>query len=200
MDSKRYSTFGLSSSGQFPYALKVTSQERADLDIDEQVRRSAVEFSELEPVTLALMLLLYRAQSEVDRAHVEELAPLGLTVPQFNVLSVLHRVPTGLSMRDLSSAVSVRPTNLTSVVHHLHRRELVHRSVNPTDRRSVVVCLTPSGDQLIRELLPGHWRYLQHLLRGVHPADQEALARLLRKLLESVSARDLQGGSGPPSH
>lgn len=173
------------------------SRQRSELDIDEQVRRSAIEFSELEPVTLELMLLLYRAQSEIDRAHVEELAPLDLTVSQFNVLSILHRAPDGLTMSELSSAISVRPTNLTAVVDGLTQRELVRRSVNPSDRRSVVVRLTPSGDRFIGELLPGHWRYLQHLLRDVDSSDRLALASLLRRLLQSVAARAIEDESAP---
>jgi DNA-binding MarR family transcriptional regulator len=158
-----------------------------ELDITEQVRRSADEYGDrLKPATLELTLVLSRAWAEFERASNDELGGVRLSISQFNVLTVLHRARDELTMGGLASAVSVRPTNLTAAVEALRQRKLVRRRVNPADRRSVLVSLTPSGERFLLDFLPGHWLYLEGLFGGLAQSDRVALIRLLRKLLDSL--------------
>jgi DNA-binding MarR family transcriptional regulator len=166
------------------------------LSIADQVEASAREAGpEFDRVTLALTLSLYRAMSAFDRAHSDELAPLGLSVTQFNVLSVLHRVDTPLTMGELAQAVSVRSANLTAVADSLASRGFVKRALNPDDRRSFLVSITPRGDRFMSGFLPGHWRMLQELTAGLSEAERARLAKLLDKLLGSLP----EPGQPPPA-
>ena len=66
---------------------------RAGLSVSEQVTRSAQEAgNDLDPESLTVMMMLYRAVAAVDRTHAAELAPYKLSLGQFQALSVLHRV------------------------------------------------------------------------------------------------------------
>jgi MarR family transcriptional regulator, organic hydroperoxide resistance regulator len=80
------------------------------------------------------------------------LAQLNLAPSEQNVLAVLAdggRPTVG----DLASATGTRPTTLTSVLDRLERRSLLRRQLDPADRRSFLVTLTPFGRQAARSVL-----------------------------------------------
>lgn len=154
----------------------------------EQPRRE--HGADFDPTVLALTLTLYRTMTAFDRAEAAELAPHGLTVSQFNILTVLHRADRPLTMGELGHAVSVRPANLTGVVDGLTRRSLVERQINPFDRRSYLITNTPAGEEFLAGFLPGHWSYLDRLMRGLTSAERGVLADLLERFRQSVEAAD----------
>jgi len=154
------------------------------LSLADQVARSSREAGpDFDPLALALTLSLYRTMTTFDRAHAEELAPVGLSVTQFNVLTVLHRAHEPLTMGELGEAVSVRSANLTGVADSLAGRGLVDRELNPNDRRSFLVSITQKGEDFLAEFLPSHWRVLEGLMAGLDRSDRTQLLRLLEKLL-----------------
>ena len=74
----------------------------------------------------------------------QRLAHLDLAPSEQNVLAVLadgSRPTVG----DLAAATGTRPTTLTSVLDRLERRRLLRRQLDPADRRSFLVTLTPAG-------------------------------------------------------
>jgi DNA-binding MarR family transcriptional regulator len=159
------------------------------LSIFEQVEHSRTEFVDgFNPVALRLVLTLYRTMTVLDRTQSEEFAAAGLSVSQFNVLTVLHRAPEALTMSELAAAVAVRPTNLTGVVDTLCERGVLERKLNPNDRRSFLVDITDIGDEFLRDFLPGHWDQLSVLLAGMSQAQCDELSDLLDQLRSSVEA------------
>ena len=159
------------------------------LTIADQVAASAREAGpDFDPLPLSLTLSLYRVMTTFDRAHTEELAPVGLNITQFNVLSVLHRAEEPLTMGELAQAVTIRSANLTAVADSLAAKGFVKRTLNPDDRRSFLGTVTPAGDRFMAGFLPDHWQLLEGLLAGLAAADRRKLLRLLDKLLASWSA------------
>lgn len=162
-------------------------QETEFLSVQEQVARTADEYGDaLDPESLSLTLMLYRTIAAFDRAHAEELSPVGLSVSQFNVLTVLHRSGRPLSMGEISETVSVRPANLTGVVDGLTDKSLVARSINPNDRRSFLVAITEEGERFLADFLPGHWPFLRELFDGLSIGERLQLLDLLDSLLKSI--------------
>jgi DNA-binding MarR family transcriptional regulator len=157
------------------------------MSIEEQVARTASQFGpEFDPAVLTLTMTLYRTMAVFDRAHAAELAPHGLNLVQFNVISVLHRAGAPMTMGDLAQAVSVRPANLTSVIDGLVKRRLVDRELNPDDRRSFLVRVSQAGEEFLAEFLPDHWAYLDALAGGLSPRQRTQLSRLLDRFAQSV--------------
>lgn len=79
------------------------------------------------------------------------LAHLELAPSEQNVLAVLAdggRRTVG----DVAAATGTRPTTLTSVLDRLERRRLVRRQLDPADRRSFLITLTPPGRQAARSV------------------------------------------------
>lgn len=165
------------------------STENAHSTVEWQVAPAAPEpGADRDPTVLALTL--YRTMTAFDRAAAAELAPHGLTVSQFAILAVLHRAERPLTMGELGQAVAVRPANLTGVVDGLTRRSLVERQINPFDRRSYLITKTPAGDEFLAGFLPGHWRHLDRLMRGLTGGERAVLADLLERLRQSVMTVD----------
>lgn len=177
----------------------------AEMSIDEQVTRTAAQFGpDFDPTVLTLVMTLYRTMAVFDRAHAAELSPHGLTLVQFNAMSVLHRGGEPMTMGELAQAVSLRPANLTSLVDGLVRRGLVDRELNPEDRRSFLVRVSRSGEEFLADFLPGHWRHLDALAGGLTGRQRGQLTTLLDRLARSVdqaeAARVAEAGpSGDPA-
>ena len=154
--------------------------------VDQVSRALEREGPEFDPLLLTLTLSFLRAGSAFERAHLKELAPHGLTIGQFNVLTVLDRAAGPLTMGEVGQAVSVRPANLTGVVDSLVGKGFVQREPNPGDRRSSNVRVTKAGRRFLAGFLVGHWRYLQRLFAGLSVDDRLELGRLLDRFLTSV--------------
>jgi DNA-binding MarR family transcriptional regulator len=163
------------------------------MSISNQVTRTAAQFGpEFDPTVLTLAMTLYRTMSVFDRAHAAELAPHDMNLVQFNVISVLNRAGTPMTMGDLAQAVAVRPGNLTSVVDGLVKRGLVDRELNPNDRRSFLVRVSRSGEEFLAEFLPDHWRYLEGLAGGLSARQRGQLTTLLNRLAQSVQDAEVR--------
>ncbi|WP_242424752.1 MarR family winged helix-turn-helix transcriptional regulator, partial [Frankia sp. EI5c] len=68
----------------------------------------------------------------------------GLSLPRLKVLRLI--ADTGpVRPRELALAVSVAPRTMTETVDGLESDGLVCRRVDPTDRRAILLELTPSG-------------------------------------------------------
>jgi DNA-binding MarR family transcriptional regulator len=170
------------------------SPDEADpaVTVARQVSMAAAEHGDFDPSVLSLTLTLYRAMTAFDRAGAAELAPHGLSVSQLNILTVLHRADTPLTMGELGHAVSVRPANLTTVVDALTQRSLIERRINPDDRRSYLIANTPAGEDFLARFLPSHWRYLEALTSHLTSEERTQLTELLDRLRVSVETAPAQ--------
>jgi DNA-binding MarR family transcriptional regulator len=81
-----------------------------------------------------------------------ELEPLGLTFGQARALRLLARSEAPLRMGELAVRLEVVPRSATAMVDALEATGLVERRPDPLDRRSVLVCLTDAGDELLARL------------------------------------------------
>lgn len=72
---------------------------------------------------------------------------VGLSLPQYRILSLLDAGPTISST--LADRLAVRPPSVTAVVDGLVSRGLVERAHREDDRRRVSHSLTPEGRRLL---------------------------------------------------
>ncbi len=141
-----------------------------------------------ETVGLAVQLAesLTRASWRLRRASMRELAPLGLTFAQSRVLRILERSDEPLRIGDLAARLEVVPRATTSMIDSLEAAGLVRRQPDPTDRRSVLVDLTPEG-RALRQRLSALRKASAEALFGRLTEDQR---QQLLAILTALNERD----------
>ena len=107
----------------------------------------------LEVRDACLCLHVQRAARALARRFDDALRPVGLTNGQFSVLMSLNR-PKPPDMAAVASLLGMDRTTLTAALKPLQRRRLAKVRVNPTDRRSRIITLTPNGRRLLARAVP----------------------------------------------
>lgn len=109
-------------------------------------------------------------------------AELELSPAQCHLLNLIEP-DQPMPMGELASALSCDASNVTGLVDRMEARGLVQRSPSAEDRRVKVLSLTPLGTK-IRAALLDRMTSSPPTLGKLSAADQRALARILRLLLE----------------
>ena len=154
--------------------------------LSDQVSISAAMDKSLDGSALWVLLGLYRAFAVLDRDQAEEVAGVGLSPLQFNILTCLQRIGSATTMGALARMLVVKPTNLSGNINSLIERGLVRRELNASDQRSLLAVLTPGGHEFLDEHLPGHWRRLERLMYGLSREKRLQLVSLLKELTLSI--------------
>ena len=116
----------------------------------------------------------------------------GLQPGEFDILATLRRADpdgTGLTAGALASAAMVTSGAITNRIDRLVAKSLVTREVDPTNRRTVLVALTPRGTSLLDYALADHVANEEALLEPLTADQREQLAQLLRTML--IAHQDL---------
>jgi DNA-binding MarR family transcriptional regulator len=153
----------------------------------EQWRR---ERPDLDVSPMGVIGRLNEASSLIAR---DRLAPVfarfGLQSGEFDVLATLRRsgAPYALTPTELYEATMVTSGAMTARLDRLEKAGLVQRAPHPSDRRGVVVQLTANGLALVDEALGAHVANEHDILAGLTGEERETLAKLLEKLIGSLS-------------
>jgi DNA-binding MarR family transcriptional regulator len=109
----------------------------------------------------------------------------GLSGGEADVLFTLRRAgfPHTLRPGDLAKAAMLSPAGITARVDKLEAGGLVTRELDPDDRRSFKVTLTPRGRRLADRMLSEHLAREERLLEPLTQRERATLDRLTSKLL-----------------
>jgi DNA-binding MarR family transcriptional regulator len=120
-----------------------------------------------------------------------------ITLPQFDLMAQLDRVPEGLTMSALSERLMVSNGNVTGIVTRLIAEKLVDRQISRTDRRAFVVRLSRKGQTLFRDMAGQHEVWVNQLFDHMSPADIDSLMQLLARTKDAVRATTLDAPKTP---
>ncbi len=120
-----------------------------------------------------------------------------MTLPRFELLAALDRVPDGLTMGELSRWLMVTKGNITGIAERLSEDGFIKRQPTPTDRRSFVVTLTPKGRKLFKEMETEYERLLDEVFVEISIDDFDSFTGVLAKVKEVIeNLREQQGRAG----
>lgn len=112
-------------------------------------------------------------------------------------LSELGESPPGR----LAQALGVEPPTVTKMVARLEASGVVARRPDPVDGRSVLVGLTPAGEQLLRQVTEAWQELGEATTEGLDEAGRATFVALLRRAADSLGEDDrctaAEGGCGP---
>jgi DNA-binding MarR family transcriptional regulator len=92
----------------------------------------------------SVILALHRATHATLHALSTALADLDLPAADIDVLAILAD-GAGRTVGALATATATRPSTLTSLLDRLIKRGYIARELDPADRRSFLISLTPAG-------------------------------------------------------
>ena len=128
---------------------------------------------------------LSRLARLVEREQEIIFSQFGLQPGEFDLLATLRRAspPQGMTAGSLAAAAMKTSGAITNRIDRLVVKGFVTRNLDPANRRSVLIALSPTGRSLIDEAIVVHVDNERRILEALDGGRQSALADLLRALL-----------------
>jgi DNA-binding MarR family transcriptional regulator len=120
-----------------------------------------------------------------------EFAQGNLTGPQRLVMSVVVRTQ-GLSLKQLSEAVSLAHSTVSGIVDRLVQQGLVERQPHPTDRRITLLAASPAVRKFLDTRMPQLALHpLLEAMRRATPAERHSITKGLNTLARLLTHKTL---------
>jgi len=160
-------------------------QERESLGFEARVTEEAHQ-------SLRLWLRMMSCNMEIQSVLRRRLrAEFGMSLARFDYMAQAYRHPEGVSMRALSNYLMVTGGNVTGLTRELQKEGWVSRALDPQDRRSYLVRLTPEGRAMFESVATVHESWVVSLFADMLPADRARLTDLLGQVRTLLAQADL---------
>jgi len=103
-----------------------------------------------------------------------------------------------LSQNEISREVGVSRTNVTNLIDALERDGLVMRTMNPADRRTNYVQLTPAGLEFCASFIPAVAQFMATMFEDLSETEITQLNSLLARVRDGMYRRYLVDDSVTP--
>ncbi|SBV00666.1 DNA-binding transcriptional regulator, MarR family [Streptomyces sp. Ncost-T6T-1] len=125
-----------------------------------------------------------RMVTAVQVGVAQDLAALGLSEPDYEVLSTLSEREDGTStLHEQAAKMGWSRSRLSRHASRMEARELIRRAPDPTDGRGCLLVLTPAGWDVLRDAAPSHVTSVRrHFVDRLTPEELTTLGRIAQKL------------------
>ena len=130
------------------------------------------------------------------RQFAAALAPFGLTLQQYFTLVAINRVGE-CTMGMLANQTYHSLGTMTGIVDRLVKQGFVTRRSHPTDRRVVLVQLTPTGMETLALVEEMRESRMEAALQRMGEPQARSLVRLLGQYLQAMEISATEAFSGP---
>ena len=130
-----------------------------------------------------------RASLAIVEVFMVRMAPYGLRIVDFSVLSLVGRNP-GITSRQLCGTLGVLPPNLVGIVGQLEKRQLLARQPHPFDGRATGLHLTAQGQTLVAHAEVTAAELEREATARLTAAERRTLMRLLQKIYRPEPPKD----------
>ena len=139
------------------------------------------------PTAQRLGYVLKRAQHALRTNMDEQLSPLGLTAPQYNVLSAVQLQP-GISNASLARSAFVTAQSMQGIVANLEKVGLLRRNPHPTHGRIRRSELTKKGDEVLEKAQGVLSGLEETMTAGFKREEISLLHSMLRRCAENMQS------------
>src|SRR5664279_1917535 len=112
----------------------------------------------------------------IRRTSMATMASLDLTPAQSRALRTISKAEAPIRMGELAATLGVVPRSATGLVDALEESDLVERSIDPTNRRAVLVALTPAGAAMMQSMADARAAAGDDLFGRLTPDERRQLA------------------------
>lgn len=134
----------------------------------------------------AMALELMQKTNAFRQAHMQEKAT-GVLRGEFFMLNVLKDAHTPMQPRDLSDELQVSTARVAALLNSLEKKGYVERSPDLTDRRKIIVTITPAGLQFSNQHHAHLRRSIETMLAALGETDAKEYVRLVGRILEVLA-------------
>ena len=155
--------------------------------IDRFLETSLALFPGVDPETEGLVDRIYKLAKHLKQLAQPAAKQFGLNVGEFHTLLKLRVAPgQQLSAGDLAEHLDLSTGAMTNRLDGLEEAGLVTRARDASDRRSVLVTMTPTGEELVVQAVESTAKEERAVLAALTDAQRRQLNGLLRTLLLAV--------------
>ncbi len=112
------------------------------------------------------------------------------TLPRFDVMSALARVPEGQTMGDISNWLLVSSGNITGIIYRLEEDNMVNRVRSTEDRRTHLVKLSRKGREEFERMSLAHEKWIKNMFSGMTRKEMATLDELLTKVKVTLAEEE----------
>ena len=102
---------------------------------------------------------------------------------EHGLMLYLCSCPEGVSAGKIAKDLHIGSGGVANLLNGLEKKGLIERSMSPTDRRSVIVCLTETGRSLMAERREQGRQRIVSDLKRLGKEDTESLLRIFERIL-----------------
>lgn len=124
----------------------------------------------------------------VCRTMSEQLAPLGLKLPHYDIMATIARYPD-LSQQELANRLLVGRSNLSMLLPELESRGYVARIADAEDKRIRRLRLTPEGKALTLEAIAIHVALIERMMGTCSEEECNAIGDHMRRMGAELAKR-----------
>jgi DNA-binding MarR family transcriptional regulator len=169
--------------------MMVTDEERKDA-IDRFVEEAVQIFPSLEPEVEAAVDRMHKIMNYLDRTTERTVKVFGLNTGEFKVLLKLREAPDqSMTAGALADRLDLSSSAMTNRIDRLEEDGLVVRERGTEDRRSVLVRITPKGEDVLGRAVEHQGKQEATLLSVLTADEQRELNALLRAMIVEIEDR-----------
>ncbi|HET6876963.1 MAG TPA: MarR family transcriptional regulator [Jatrophihabitans sp.] len=113
---------------------------------------------------------------------------MSVTLTQLSAMATLSKYGP-MSAGELAGFERVQPPSMTKVLANLEERGLVQRTQHPTDRRQVIIAITPAGIALLDSERRSRDAWLSRGLASLTPEERSLLQQVV-PILDKLAEHD----------
>ncbi|MEQ8441254.1 MAG: MarR family transcriptional regulator [Alphaproteobacteria bacterium] len=132
---------------------------------------------------------LNQLTSKVNARLAEKLAEIGISIPQWRVLSILHSFGS-MSIGKVSELAVINQSTLSRVIDQLERTELVSRTPLPENKRVIEVSLTELGEETFAQIYPVASELHFFMEKQLTEIEREAFFSISHKLILALQIQN----------
>lgn len=150
-----------------------TDNNNLDINIDNKTKELALAFGQLRRVGHVFNPSNGLRQSELNLlVYLTYLCPPGTT---------------GIKVSDLSKQLKITSAAVTHVIQSLEKNGYITRTMDPSDRRSILVSATKDGHDFVEAREKELFERFHHLSEHLGADDAQQLIRILNKSIRFLS-------------
>lgn len=144
-------------------------------------------YPSLDPQTEAAVDRMTKIVKHLDKVQGATVAKFGLNIGEFKVLIKLDTHGGGtMSAGELAERLNLSTGAMTNRLDGLEEAGHIERTRDPSDRRSVLVSITPDGRAILEKSVAAQATLERDLVATLGAAEKDQLNDLLRRLVLAI--------------